>query len=262
MKPRVSAFSVSGLEPPTSPTDESIKAIAKSFKLTKAQGHELRLEIKHLMADVEVYINTLKSKSPRADLANRLKRIGKALRRVHYEVEKSGDMLNELLPFDVTEKLGAKLTFAAISQAVGSPKTPRSFHHFVQQVESQDGRLTMEGLERVFETQRRTLGIEHGHLLFKAMIDDLYRPFARWVELDRKPPGAPPLFFRNLVIKRLAKASKDILGSKATSTAGGRFVQLCDAVLTAMKLPSDGVEKAAAAVLKRMKSRTTGRGGA
>jgi hypothetical protein len=242
------------LVPPVKPSQETFERVVRDCNLTERQAHELSIVIAHLLADAEVYIATLNKVAPRTRRAERLNRMERAFRKLHYEVKTSGDLMSQFLPFDAMEALGSALTFTAISKAIGEERAPRNFSHFVNQILERDGHLTMESLEAQFDPQRRALGIEFGHLLFGALMDELYRPFARWVELEKKNKGgAPQKFFRNLIIKRLAGASQGVIGTRATSTARGRFASLCNSVLLAMGQSPDGLEKAIPAILKKMK---------
>jgi hypothetical protein len=162
------------------------------------------------MTDVDAYVDQLRRIAPRSERARRLRRIEKALRQVQY-VEKCGDvLLDQLLPFDLSQQLGGKLTFAAIGEAIGSAVSPRQFNYVVQKVVEREGHLSMQGVENAFNTERQALGLNHGGVIFRSMINDLYTPFGRWVELDKKPPGRKAMRFRNLLVERLAEASEDV----------------------------------------------------
>jgi hypothetical protein len=256
MKFATTALAVSGLKRPTRPSTAAKAKIVRAFKLSDVQAHELRLVIDHFMADVDGYLQELERIPPRSERAGRLRRIEKALRRVKYEVEKSGKVLDHLLPFDQSERLGSKHTFTAISDVVGSPQAPPNVDAIVQDIITRDGRLSIQALETALEYKRRALGLKYPGAIFRAMINDLYAPLGDWVERDKRISGRKPLIVRNRLIERLAEASEDILGARATSTAKGRFVGLCAAVLDAMKIPSDGVEKAVVAVLKNRKAKS------
>jgi hypothetical protein len=56
---------------------------------------------------------------------------------------------------------------------------------------------------------------------------------------------------RALVLDQLIKSSNAIIGKEATSTPGGKFVDLCDAVLRRFGRSTEGSAKAVAAALKR-----------
>ena len=240
-----------GVSLPSAPTGESVTAIARKLDLTEQQQRALRVFFDDFARDVEARVREHEHRPLRRKLANRLKRIEKALGKIRREVLNSGDSLGYLVPRDIGDRLGAQLTFSAISEAVQEEKLPLNFDVFRQEVADRDGGLTMSALENIFVFQRRTLGVMHAGILFRRMISDLYCPFRRWVEADKGPPGPKPKFFRNLVIQRLVASSVDIIGKKASSSPGGRFTSLCAEVLTAMRLTTDLVEKAVKAELRK-----------
>lgn len=227
----------------------------RPLKLTAAQESELYLVLEHYFQDIEAWQAELQRIKPRSKRAMRLRRIEKALRRVQYEVESSGEILNEILPFDLSERLGGKMTFAALRAAAGPSKWASNLRLSPKVLIKCRNLDDIESLEAVFDYKRRALGLEHAGRVFKSMIDDLYAPLGQWVERDKKVAGRKPMQLRNMLIERLVEASPRILGRRATSTEKGRFEQLCTAVLPAVRLPSDGVQKAIVAVLKTRKAR-------
>src|SRR5262245_865057 len=242
-----------GVSLPVAPSGENVTAIARKLDLTERQKRALRVFTDDFARDVEARAREHEHRPLSRKLAKRLKRIEKVLRKIHQEVQNCGDLLDYLVPDDIGDRLGAQLTFSAISEAVQEEKTPLNFDVFRQVVAERDGGLTMSALEKIFEFQRRTLGVMHGPILFRRMINDLYFPFRRWVEADKESPGPKPKFFRKLVIQRLVASSVDIIGKKASSSPGGRFTSLCAEVLTAMGLSTDRVKKAVKAELRKRK---------
>ena len=258
MSQKQSALDVSGLSRPDHPSAESVAEIVRVLGLSQSQAHELQILIDHFLADVDADLQQLSRLAPRPERARRLRRIEKALRRVQYEVEKSGELLDELLPFDLSQKLGRKLTFTAIGEAIGTPVAPRQFDYAMRSLLERESPLSMQAIDETFEAERESLGINHPGAVFRSMIEDLYEPLGQWVKLDKRRPGRKALRFRNLLVERLAEASNDVLGEPATSTANGRFVQLCSAVLDAMAISSEGVENAVEGAVKALKQRAEG----
>jgi hypothetical protein len=147
------------------------------------------------------------------------------------------------------------MTFAALREAAGPSKWASNLRLSPEVLTKCKNLNDIESVEAAFDYKRRALGLQHAGRIFKSMIDDLYSPLGQWVERDKKVAGRKPMHLRNMLIERLVEASPRILGRRATSTANGRFVQLCAAVLPVIRLPSDGVEKAVAAILKTRKAR-------
>ena len=255
MSQKPSALDVSGLPRPVHPSAEKIAEIVRVLGLSPVQAYELQILIEHFLADIDAYLQQLNRLAPRPERARRLRRIEKALRRVQYEVEKSGELLDELLPFDLSQKLGRKLTFAAIGEAIGKPVAPRQFDYAMRSLLERDSPLSMQAIDEVFEAEREGLGLNHAGAVFRSLTNDLYEPLGQWVKLDKRPPGRKALRFRNLLVERLAEASNDVLGEPATSTANGRFVQLCSAVLDAAAISSEGVENVVERAAKALKQK-------
>jgi hypothetical protein len=79
--------------------------------------------------------------------------------------------------------------------------------------------------------------------LYLEMIDALYLPIKKRVDLKNKG-GRPSIWTRDLVLEMLASDSEAIIGTPATATAGSGFVRLCDSVLRALQVSTEGLEQA------------------
>jgi hypothetical protein len=72
------------------------------------------------------------------------------------------------------------------------------------------------------------LGYEYGGEILKYFIDGIYADLKSWVELDRADTGGRPAdIYRQYMIQRLAARSLWIIGERATTTAKGKFENLC-----------------------------------
>jgi hypothetical protein len=147
------------------------------------------------------------------------------------------------------------MTFTFVSWAMEENKFPADRHlrRAIEKLTS-ERRLTVEELEGELRRRHRS-GIEHGHVLLRALIRELHEPFRNCVELlSANEGGAPPDWFRVLVIDQLADASFAIIGVHANSTHDGPFVRLCREVLSVFKQTTAGTRNAVTAVLKRRKA--------
>jgi hypothetical protein len=116
--------------------------------------------------------------------------------------------------------------------------------------------MTMEDLEAYYCNERVVLGYQHGGEILKHLIDVVHADLKSWVERDRlNKGGRPASIFRQYIIQRLAERAPLIIGKRATTTAKGRFAELCLAVLPACGFHSEGMEKAIEAVLRKMTER-------
>ena len=166
---------------------------------------------------------------------------------------RSKDLLNHFLPNNTVEFIGKSFTFTAIGQAVDKDVFPIQADYAIQNMLDKNNIITLADLENNFSNDRMALGFQYGGEILKRFIDVIYADLKTWVELQRCDTGGrPPYIFRNFMIQRLAARSFFIVGKHATTTAGGKFAELCIAVLPACGFHSKGIEKAIEAVLEKM----------
>jgi hypothetical protein len=119
--------------------------------------------------------------------------------------------------------------------------------------------LRDDGLYRAYEQEmlprRISLAQERTSRLLIALAHALNEPLARLLEIERQNEGgAPGKLYRNYVIQELAPIYQNVHGKLPTTTPGGGFVTMCELVLGAIGLETDGVEKAVGRVLGRIKA--------
>lgn len=205
-----------------------------------------------MLADIEKYL--IKRKEfPRETLVPALKRLEKALGRVHHEMMRSKHLVDNFLPSKTLEFIGTSFTFSAIGKAVAKDVFPMDPDGAIQSMVERNKYTTTADLESHFYNDRMALGYKYGGEILKHFIDVIYADLKSWVELDRRNRGGRPAdIYRQYMIQQLAARSPSIIGQEATTTAGGKFEDLCVAVLDACGFCSTGIEKAIAAVLKKM----------
>ena len=116
-----------------------------------------------------------------------------------------------------------------------------------------------DGLYRAYEQEmlprRISLAQERTSRLLIALAHALNEPLARLLEIERQNKGgAPGKLYRNYVIQELAPIYQNARGKVPTTTPGGGFATMCELVLDAIGLETDGVEKAVGRVLERIKA--------
>jgi hypothetical protein len=234
------------------PAPDDWKNIVHDLKLTKAQENDLEITIRHVLADIEKY----QARPSRNNLVPALKRLEKALGPVQDEMARSKDLMRYFLPSNTLEFIGESFTFTAIGQAVAEEVFPIHLDHEIQDMIEKNNSITMAGLEKYSRGDRVALGYKHGADILKYFLDVIHADLKSWVELDKRNPGGRPAdIYRQYIIQRLAARSTWIIGKEAATTAGGKFENLCVAVLPACGFTSTGIEKAIAAVLGKMKGK-------
>jgi len=237
------------------PTADDIDRIAKELKLTVAQVSALQTAVGSISGFAEQILDLRVKRLPYRGRLKRAKGIENALGRLRDELTRNEAFLADLLPRDVGKFLFQSLTFTAISKATGQNRFPEE-HHLIRVIikAELEGRLTVQALEADLRRRHRTLGREHGHVMFRSIVDSLHESFRHWVALQRfNEGGAHPKWVRALVLDQLIKASNSIIGKPATSAPEGKFADLCRAVLPAFGLTTEGVEKAIYPAIQRRK---------
>jgi hypothetical protein len=214
--------------------------------------------------------------------------MGKILGELQDEIRRQQNTMSDFLPSDTLEAIGEIMSFSAMEAALGKKLASRDAQGGVKEAverHAADGsdvriakievaqggvkdavkRLAAAGpdvriaeIEARFEYQRKTLGLKQGPELLAHLVERIIRPIQIWLELNRRPGGGRPSdAVRDHVVIRLVEAAPEVLGSRATATAGGKFVRLCTGVFNACGLNSEGLEKAIERILKKRKAKSS-----
>jgi hypothetical protein len=235
------------------PRPDDWKDIVRDLKLTEEQAQELKFTIQQVLANIRRY----QARPQRVTLVSALKRLEKALSGVQYEMARSPHLMNDFLPHKTLEFIGTSFTFTAIAQAVGEDVVPIDPDGPIQSIVERNNFVTMADLEGHFNGDRMALGHKYGGEILKNFIDVIHADLKAWVEADRGNRGGHPAdIYRQYMIQRLAARAPWIIGEEATTTAKGKFVDLCVAVLNACEFSSEGIEKAIPVVLEKMNGKS------
>jgi hypothetical protein len=140
-----------------------------------------------------------------------------------------------------------------MEQALGKNVLSKSLDLEYCDLMERNNTTTSAVLEQRFCSERLAFGYKHGAEILRYFIGAIYADLKSWVELDRHNEGGRPAdIYRRYIIQRLAERSPWIIGTRATTTAKGKFEKLCVAVLPACGFHSKGIEKAIEAVLGKM----------
>lgn len=110
-------------------------------------------------------------------------------------------------------------------------------------------------LEEELQGRRVDLAHQTAPRLLKALVQDLNAPLVRFLAIERgNRGGAPSKIYRNYTVDQLADIHHSIYGSPPTATLRGAFVELCEAVVAAIGLDTEGLDEAVARILRRRKA--------
>jgi hypothetical protein len=238
------------------PASDDWKNIVQDLKLTTSQEKELEVTIRHVVTDIEKYHELKRKELPRDILVAALKRLEKVLGKVQYEMARSERFMNHFLPSKTLEFIGKSFTFTTMKKAVTKGVFTISFDHDIRNTIEKTHSITMADLEECYSNERVALGYKFGGEILKYFFDVIHADLKSWVELNRRNTGGRPAdIYRQYMIQRLAGQASRIIGKRATTTAQGKFENLCIAVLPACGFPSEGIEKAIEAVLRKMRGK-------
>ena len=116
---------------------------------------------------------------------------------------------------------------------------------------SRDG--PARAIETELQSYRANVSARAAPDLLKRLLRALRQPILHFLEIERgNRGGAPSKIYRNYVIGRLAPVYKDLWHKAPVSTPEGKFVLLCELVLGALGLDTEGTDKAVARILKKL----------
>jgi hypothetical protein len=157
------------------------------------------------------------------------------------------------------EAIGEIMSFSAMEAALGKKLASREAQggvkEAVKRLAADASAARIAEIEAQFEYQRKALGLKHGPELLAHLVERINRPIQVWLELNGRPGfGRPSDLVRDYVLIRLVEAAPEVLGSRATATADGKFVRLCTGVFNACGLCTKGLEKAIERILKQRRT--------
>jgi hypothetical protein len=227
------------------PMPEAWSALVRDLKLNPRQVHELDRTLRHIDEDLKNFHKAFEGRKPRKELVRRLKRMAKVLSDLEFEIQRSRKTMTDFLPFDSLEAIGLAMSFTAMEAALKRNIPSRGVKDKVLILAACDSGVRIAQIEQAFDYQRKTLGLKHGPELLAHLVERIYRRIKTWIELDRRNPGGRPSnMVRDYLLLRLMEAAPDIIGSRATATANGKFVRLCAALFPACGVSNKGIEKA------------------
>jgi hypothetical protein len=112
-----------------------------------------------------------------------------------------------------------------------------------------------EALEDEMQQRRENLARQRVPSLLSRFVHELNHPLVRFLAIERQNKGGVPgKLYRNYFIENLVPVYKEIYRMAPRPTASGEFVTLCDWVLGAIGLETDGLDQAVGRILRRLKA--------
>jgi hypothetical protein len=228
------------------------------LKLSRRQAVSLEEVLREVEADLQIWRGSGEGSPERAEKIAKLRKMLKLATALCDWVRLHGAELLDFMPHKGLENMAAQLTFSAITEARRRNAFPADFHADVEAIEKARGRPpTLQDIEAFYETKRANFGLTDPAALLTHFLDTLIEQMQMLLDVNRHNPGGRPTFSeRRYLIQRLALAAPQILGEPATTSLTGRFVDLCEQVAVRCGLMADGMDKAAAAVVRELAGRS------
>lgn len=108
-------------------------------------------------------------------------------------------------------------------------------------------------IETELQSYRANVAARSAPELLKTLLHALRQPVLRFLEIERtNRGGAPSMIYRNYVVTRLAPVYERLWRKRPTPTPEGQFVLLCELVLGAIGLDTEGTDKAVGRILNKL----------
>jgi hypothetical protein len=236
------------------PTPREFDKLVRDQKLDTLQARELGLVIYHVDEDLREFRKRREGRKPRPELVRRLKRFADLFDRLEYEIDRSRNTMTDFLPLDALEQIGLLMSYGALEAALNRQIQSRDLIPEIESLKADDPDFRMARLEEQLEYERRAIGLKNGPELLTHLVKKINEPIKTWFAVDRLNRGGRPTKnpARDLLLFRLAEAAPALIGRRATATAGGRFVGLCQAVALACHLANRGIERAVEKAIKEL----------
>lgn len=235
------------------PKKEDWDILVRDLKLAPQQEWALALTLEHLWADL-AQEQARRDAMPRARLVMRFKRIEAKLAALLSEMDRAQAEMIHFLPHDALSEIGRAMTFESIGAALGRDVVPKTHNEPVLSKLEKNVSLSPAAMKHAAFSARELLGIKHGDVILRDFLGRVHEPMRLWIERDKQNKGGKPAqIIRRYVVYYLARSAPEIIGRKAGVSESGPFVELCAAVLRALRLSDVGVGKIVPEVVRQLR---------
>ena len=226
------------------PTQEDWGAMTRDLKLSPGQEQALAMTLEHLSADLAIEQAKRDAAPLPGQLVTRLKRMEAHLAALVEEMDRAKADMIHFLPNATLAEIGRVMTFHSIDAALGGDIVSEQLKKPILARIQERQALSPVEMEEATLSARETLGLKHGDIILRDFLTRIHEPMRQWIEQDKlNAGGKPPQFLRRHVVYALARSAPEIIGRKAAISEIGPFVELCDAVLRALRLSDNGAGK-------------------
>lgn len=218
-------------------TDAAIRAIAQDMHLTVEQTAALYHAVSHTFSQIDIYKKKNHSPQKRKDLISRMRNLEKVLAKLDYEITRSQIYMGDYLPLDALEMIGTRSSPSFVKEVLGEKSISSSIDRQIASEFTEKGKVDLVKIDSFLRPILQVVGLKHGPELFAHYIKDLLNVLVSWRLLNADgSKKRPTLIYRQHLVRILILYSEQILGTRAAKSPNGKFVVLCEKVLTACGL--------------------------
>ena len=235
------------------PRQEDWDSMVRDLKLTPKQALALAIMLEHLSADL-AQEQARRDAMPRARLVTRFKSIEAKLNELISEMDRAKKDLIHFLPHKSLAEIGGAMTFESMEKALGHEVVPKHYQEGVLAKLEQNLPVSPAAMKHAAFSARELLGLKHGDVILRDFLGRVHEPMRLWIEQDKQNKGGKPAqILRRYVVYYLARSAPEIIGRNAGVSETGPFVELCAAVLRALRLSDVGVGKIVPDIVRQLR---------
>ncbi len=224
------------------PTSAAISAIAQDMRLTAEQAAALHHAVGYAFSQIELYKQKNHSPQKRKDLIARMRNLEKVLAKLDYEITRSQKYMHEYLPFSALEMIGTRSSSAFAKEVLGEKAISPSIDQHISFEFEKKGEVPLAKIDSLLRPIMQAVGLKHGPELFARYIKDQLTALVTWRLLNADgSKKRPTLVYRQHLVRILILSSENILGKRAAKSPNGKFVILCEEVLSACGLEGSSI---------------------
>lgn len=224
------------------PAEAEIGSIAQDLRLTGEQTAALQNAVKNTFSQIDLYKQKNHSPQKRKDLISRMRSLEKVLTKLDYEITRSKIYMGDYMPFDALEMIGTRSSPSFVKQVLGEKSISSSIDRQIAAEFTEKGKVDLVKIDSFLRPILQAVGLKHGPELFARYIKDQLSVLVSWRLLNADgSKKRPALIYRQHLVRTLILYSEKILGKRAAKSPNGKFVVLCEKVLTACGLQGSAI---------------------
>jgi hypothetical protein len=238
-----------------SPSQKDRDEINSTLRLRADAAAVLWREVDQIVEEITRHQRVSEQKTQGRDRSQ----INKYLRALSKQLENLDKHLADLDPSTAQftrrllgGRLAELLSHRAFAELLDEPMSYQVSSHVLRSREATSHNGLARAIETELQSYRANVSARAAPDLLKRLLRALREPVLHFLEIERgNRGGAPAKIYRNHVIDRLAPVYERLWHKAPVSTPEGKFVLLCELVLQAIGLDTEGTDKAVARILKK-----------